>query len=217
VHALDTSPASPSPIATSLMKTEDPAASATPIVLVLLVWFAVASAASASGALAKLRPPAPQLVAVLLTLSSVAAVLLVPRLRAWTDQVSIRALVAIHLTRFVGAYLIQLGRSNTLPARFAIPAGLGDLLVATLAVLLLACVPTRARRAHALYYGWNILGLIDILFVLLSAARTGLVNPGAMQPLLHLPLSLLPTFLVPVVITTHILIFRRLRIAAVRT
>ncbi len=52
--------------------------------------------------------------------------------------------------------------------------------------------------------------MIDILFVVGNAARIGIADPAAMGALLHLPLCLLPTFLVPVIITTHILIFRRL-------
>ena len=36
-------------------------------------------------------------------------------------------------------------------------------------------------------------------------------DAARMRALTHLPLSLLPTFLVPVIITTHIVIFLRLR------
>jgi hypothetical protein len=53
--------------------------------------------------------------------------------------------------------------------------------------------------------------LIDILCVIGNAARMGLSDPASMAQLLHLPLSLLPTFLVPVIVTSHILLFRRLR------
>ena len=58
---------------------------------------------------------------------------------------------------------------------------------------------------------WNFVGLIDIGMVVLAAARLGLTEPASMRALTHLPLSLLPTWLVPLIIATHLLIFVRLR------
>ena len=43
-----------------------------------------------------------------------------------------------------------------------------------------------------LYLAWNLLGLVDILFVVVTAARFGIVNPDSMKRLFVLPLSLLP-------------------------
>jgi hypothetical protein len=49
-----------------------------------------------------------------------------------------------------------------------------------------------------------------MLFVVATAARLGLAEPSSMAALLRLPLSLVPTFLVPLIIASHILIFVRL-------
>jgi len=57
---------------------------------------------------------------------------------------------------------------------------------------------------------WNTLGLIDIIFVVSSALRFGLKDWQSMHALRELPLSLLPTFLVPLIIASHVLIFVRL-------
>ena len=58
---------------------------------------------------------------------------------------------------------------------------------------------------------WNAAGLLDIMGVVVSAAEHALADRTSMAALLHLPLSLLPTFLVPLIIASHIFIFSRLR------
>jgi len=152
----------------------------------------------------------PQVLIGVLTVASLTAVFRVPIFRAWADDVSLRALVAIHLTRFVGVYFLLLAGQGALAANFAVPAGYGDVLVATLALGLIQIGEPGTRWIRGLYLIWNSLGLVDILLVVGNAARVGLADPESMQPLLRFPLSLLPTFLVPLIITGHILIFRRL-------
>jgi hypothetical protein len=178
--------------------------------LTVALWFCGALGFSLSGILTHVRPPMPQLLIAVLTIASLIVVLRVPTFRAWADDVAIRALVAIHLTRFVGVYFLLLARQGALGSRFAVPAGYGDILVATLALGLILIGEPRTRWRRGLYLIWNSLGLVDILLVVGNAARVGLDDSQSMQPLLRFPLSLLPTFLVPVMITSHILIFRRL-------
>ena len=54
------------------------------------------------------------------------------------------------------------------------------------------------------------LAFADILMVVITATRLGLSNPASLGAFLKLPMCLLPTFLVPIIIVSHIVIFARL-------
>lgn len=129
--------------------------------------------------------------------------------RDWVRTVNRRTLIAVHLTRLVGIYFLALAGRGELPAGWARPAGIGDTLVAAMALVLVA-IPALQKRRKIVGF-WNLLGLVDILFVVFSALRFGLADPQSMAALRNLPLSLLPMFLVPLIIVTHALIFMRLR------
>jgi hypothetical protein len=130
-------------------------------------------------------------------------------IRVWVLNVDVSWLVLLHVTRlFAGVYFLVLCQSGQLPCAFARPAGWGDIVVAILALAVVAAM--RTEFAKALLLTWNTLGLIDIIFVVFSALRFGLIDWESMHALRELPLSLLPTFLVPLVIASHVLIFFRL-------
>jgi hypothetical protein len=183
----------------------------TGIVLAGLLWLVVAVVAGAAGALQGLRPPAPQLVVAALTLLVLLATALVPPLRRWAGAADPRTLVAPHVTRlFAGTYFLVLYRAGVLPYAFAVPGGTGDALVALLALGLLAAVSPLTARGRRLYTAWNVLGLLDILYVVVTAGRLGAADPASMGALLRLPLSVLPTFLVPLIIASHVVLAIRL-------
>jgi hypothetical protein len=178
--------------------------------LVGAAWLAVSVVASVTGRTAALQPPVPQLILVLLTVLVLLAFATRQNFRRWVLGLDIRAIPALHLTRFVGIYFLVLHRRGELPYAFAVPGGWGDILVAASALLLLSAPGGPARRP-GLLLGWNLFGLIDILFVVATAARLALADPASMAALMRFPLSLLPTFLVPLIIASHVMLFWRLR------
>jgi hypothetical protein len=176
-----------------------------------LAWLGTALALGALGVIGRLRPPVPQLVLLGLCVALIATYLCSRGFRRWARQIDPLAIVALHLSRFVGFYFLVLGARGELPLAFATPAGWGDVFVASLAVVLLISGSPATLQHRRLYLVWNALGLADILLVVVTAARLGIVAPDSMKALLVLPLSLLPTFLVPLIITSHLLLASVLR------
>lgn len=129
-----------------------------------------------------------------------------PSFRVWLRALDVRWLVAIHLTRFVGFYFLYLYGRGQLPYDFAVPGGWGDIAVASVAILVLLLGPPRGAGRRAAYIVWNVFGLVDILFVVVTAVRLGAADPGSMLALQRLPLILLPTFLVPLIIASHVVL-----------
>jgi hypothetical protein len=192
------------------MSASSAAARPTAVLIGLGLWLVVAVLLGASGRLQALQPPLPQLTLLALTAGALWTTARVPAVRAWALSVDVRTLVAFHLTRFVGSYFLVLYGRGELPYAFAVPGGWGDILVASLALLLLLSGPPETARRLRAYVIWNVLGLLDILFVVATAARLAFAAPASMEALLRLPLSLLPTFLVPLIITSHVLLAIRL-------
>ncbi|HET6637921.1 MAG TPA: hypothetical protein VFH82_03960 [Gemmatimonadota bacterium] len=189
----------------------DAATSPRPLYGILLAWGGAALATGAVEALLRTLVPVPLILA-----SLVAAGLLAWRLsakvRGWVRAVPPRALVALHLVRFVGAWFIVLYRRGELPFAFAVPGGWGDIAAAAGAAgLLFGAFPVRTRGRRAVLRAWNALGLLDILFAVATAARIFLADPDALAPLTRLPLSLLPTYFVPLIVLSHLRIFGWLR------
>ena len=118
--------------------------------------------------------------------------------RVWAFGINLRWLISFHLVRFVGIYFLYLYRMNELPYGFAVWGGLGDIVVAMFAVVILFFASGRP-----VVIIWSVLGLADILAVAATAAQSEMAVPGSMHQLDKFPLILLPTFVVPMIIVTH--------------
>jgi hypothetical protein len=174
------------------------------------LWLIAAIGLSAAGLIARLRPPAPQIAVVVLTIALTIAMRSARSLRRWLHACDLRALVGIHVTRLpIGLGFIWAARHEILAPVFANPAGWGDVAVGALALLLILTVAPSRPAAPRWYGVWNVLGLIDLVLVVLNAARVAMANPESMRAMLHLPWSLLPTFWVPILLASHFAMLRR--------
>ena len=176
------------------------------VLLILSGWACIASAAGVAGWLERVTAPMIAGIVWALTILVLIACWKILSLQAWVMNVDLRWLVRLHLVRFVGIYFLILSSRGQLPFAFAAPAGVGDILVAILAVILLVVADARNWSILIL---WNTIGLTDILFVVLLALRLGLADWQSMHALREFPLSLLPTFIVPLIIASHVLIYLR--------
>jgi len=176
-------------------------------------WLALAVVAGATGAVARLQKPWPQVVLLGITAGLVIGYRRARGFRAWLDGLSLRTILGLHLSRLVGIYFLVLYGRGELPFAFAVPGGWGDIIAAIGALGVMAATTSFSKR-RLLIGAWNVFGLLDILMVVITAARLYLAEPTSLRALLTLPLSLLPTFLVPLIIASHLLVFRRLTLAS---
>jgi hypothetical protein len=179
-------------------------------------WLVASLLVSASGVMAGAPLP---LVPVLIWSPVIASGVLFqrsPSFRAWALSVDPRALVTPHAIRVAaGASFLVMLAQGKMPAVFALPAGWGDIVAGGLAPLVaLVYRPTPGRRR--LLLAWNALALVDIVMVFLSAQRLiFFVHDEQMfAALSSFPFSMLPLFVVPLVLMTHLLLFAQLRMAA---
>ena len=161
-----------------------------------LVWLVLATIAGLTGILTQ-RP------FIILGLTAVALIAALGRtsLAAWLNAVPLRWLVGINVTRFVGIVFLLVAARGRLNPVFAARAGWGDIAVAATALVLAAV----AAAPRGVLLAWNALGALDLVIAVGTA--TVVSNVSA---LLTFPLSLVPTFAVPLLLANHAVIFRRL-------
>jgi hypothetical protein len=176
------------------------------------LWGAMALAFSLSG----LFSPDRFFFTPLSILGGTAAVLLswwrLPAARGFFEQLAPRAYLAPHLIRIlIGmGFLVQHSR-GLLPGEFAVRAGVGDIIVGVLTGLALLIPDSAPWRRKALW-AVNLLGLVDILIVVVTAQRILFFgDPASMGMFSEALWPMVPLFVVPLIISTHLLLFVRLR------
>ena len=131
----------------------------------------------------------------------VTACYLWPELRLQRRTEALRPLLILHSFRFVGlAFLIPGVVSPDLPPAFAHSTAYGDIVAAILALLSLLALPHGA----GVVFSWifNLWGSADLLNAFYQANNAGLFA-GQLEAAYFIP-----TFVVPLLLTTHGLVFQ---------
>jgi hypothetical protein len=187
-------------------------------ILAVGAWFAAAAAAGSLGLVNQPGRP-PLVLALFLALPALGFVLadrMSPSFREFANGIPLAVLVGSHLWRFVGLGFVLAFSLGALPAGFAIPEGLGDIVAAAGALLLLPRIRSGAASRGWLL-AWNAFGFADLLSaiivgVLYSESAVGVLHTATANTTLMVtfPVSLIPTFFVPLFLLVHALTFRRM-------
>jgi hypothetical protein len=126
-----------------------------------------------------------------------------PALRDRPRTEALRPVLLLHAFRFVGLALLVPGVvSPDLPDAFAQPAAYGDLATSVLALLAIATLGS--RLGTIIVWVFNVIGTVDLLNAFYQGNRLGV----GMTPGLQGAAYFIPTVLVPLLLVTHVLVFR---------
>jgi hypothetical protein len=139
-----------------------------------------------------------------LTWGIIAARYLWPALRRLSRPDALRPILLLHGFRFIGlAFVVPGVASPELPSGFAVPAAYGDLVAAVLALLAFAAL--RSGLGIALVWVFNLWGSADLLHAYYQGRFGVGVEPGQLGAAYFIP-----TVVVPLLLVTHVIVFRLL-------
>lgn len=137
--------------------------------------------------------------------------------RALAYDVPLEWLAAVHVGRLLGVFFLLLYASGRLPPTFALTAGWGDVGVAAMALPVAWYIHRRAAGWRTATLAWNTAGLADLLLAVTLGIGSApdspirfifeVPNSGMVT---SLPWLMIPAFLVPLYLLTHLAIFARL-------
>jgi len=185
--------------------------------LVLAAWAITTAVLASSGAYRQppdISTPPPVGIQLVIPLAVMAACLwFSPTLRGLLRNR--KNLIRLNVWRLEGALFLVLMLTGQMPALWAIPAGVGDVLIGGTAFWVAARLNSPGGRRRAVIF--NLLGLLDLIVAIGLGMTT---SPGPVQ-LFHttptaelvtrFPLALVPGFLVPLAFMVHFVSLWQLR------
>lgn len=183
--------------------------------LLLIVWFGISITASKllifhAGSKYAMTLPIPLGLAVLLPIAVFLLWFAVSRrFRQFALSLNPMALTIAETWRIGGITFVTLQAFHILPGVFAQPAGWGDFAIGLTAPFVALYL---ARPGHKnAFIAWNIAGMVDLVSAItlgvLSSTAVGVLRPSvSTDAMTLLPLSLIPTFAVPLLFIVHIIL-----------
>ena len=172
------------------------------------LWFAGAVAVGQWLVLPRRPPVAIPLLILALAGLLVTAFLHLRTVRGWLEAVDLRTLVLLHVSRLIGVYFLFLHQRGELPRAFAVTAGAGEIVVAVMALPVALAPLEDALRRRAIRI-WSIVGAITMLLAVFTMLRLNLSAPWQLHALTRLPLSLYPTFFMPLLLAAQLVVLIR--------
>ena len=191
-----------------------------PVWFVVMAWAALSLMLNVLGVFATPpdQPPLALLIAVIgPPIVFVVSYFFSANVRTLALRLDLRLLTAMQAWRVVGAMFLVLLSFGFLPGTFAWPAGIGDLLVGAYAPFVVLAISRRTPGWHTHVVLLNVLGLLDFVGaigggVLSGRSPLGMLRGDVTTDLMQaLPLSLIPTFAVPLWIVLHLISLIKLR------
>jgi hypothetical protein len=180
----------------------------------IIVWFLLSLTASALHVF-KNDPQQPPLAFGLAVLIPVAIFVLwsasSPQFRQFLFSLNPRTLTIVQAWRFGGFTFLALYAYGLLPAAFAFPAGLGDMAIGATAPLIALKFTSLSHRRS--FIVWQFLGIADLVTAVGSGVASRLINPHGIEAtaMTVLPMSLIPTFAVPLYLILHFICIAQAR------
>jgi len=179
---------------------------------VVALWFLASLTLSLTGVFdSRNRPPLAIAASALVPVIAFAiAYLGWPEFRRFALSANPALLTVAHTWRVAGITFLILYYHNQLPGVFALSAGWGDIAIGITAPFVAWGISRGIAKSQPILL-WNALGLLDLaaavtLGVLSSAGPLGILAHGTTTQLMgRFPLSLIPTFLVPLFIIFHLI------------
>lgn len=122
-----------------------------------------------------------------------------------------RVLTWVQSWRIVGFVFLVLGAYGILPRLFALPAGWGDIAIGATAPLVALKLASPGHRKS--FITWQVLGMADLVTAITLGPLAGVIDPHGIANdwMTVLPLSLIPTFGVPLFIMLHVICIAQAR------
>jgi hypothetical protein len=186
-------------------------------VTILSLWFLVALSCSLLGVFdSKQRLPIPLGAAAILPVVAYAICYLTwTEFRRFVLAANLRLLTLAQTWRLGGVVFLILHHRGLLPGVFALPAGWGDIAIGTTAPLVALAISSKTSFPKKIFVTWNLLGMLDLVMavtlgILASASSLGvLAGEVTTQMMGTFPLSLIPSFFVPLLIIFHLIALGR--------